>query len=143
MTLDPDESMKMTIAVLEPERAFVIRSGAPGEPPQAPGSFFRGELAFSWGFYLEPLDERATRLIVRCRAAWADTLAARLARPVLLEPVHFIMEERMLRGIRERAQGPAHLRSPVLPRRRYGRRGRRPRRRRPPLPHRPRLPRPG
>jgi hypothetical protein len=103
VTLDPDESMKMTIAVLEPQRAFVIRSGAPGEPPQAPGSFFRGELAWTWGFYLEALDERTTRLVVRSRAAWADTLAARLARPLLLEPVHFVMEERMLRGIRERA----------------------------------------
>jgi hypothetical protein len=107
VTLDPDESMKMTIAVLEPQRAFVIRSGAPGEPPQAPGSFFRGELAWTWGFYLEALDERTTRLVVRSRAAWADTLAARLARPLLLEPVHFVMEERMLRGIRERAERAA------------------------------------
>ena len=109
VTLDPDENMKMTIVVLEPERAFVIRSGAPGEPPQAPGSFFKGELAWTWGFYLEPLDERATRLVIRCRAAWADTLAARLAKPVLPEPVHFLMEERMLRGIRERAEGAACL----------------------------------
>ncbi|MCX6371625.1 MAG: hypothetical protein NTX16_00850 [Actinobacteria bacterium] len=105
VTLDPDEHMKMTISVLEPERAFVIRSGAPGEPPQAPGSFLRGELAWSWGFYLEPLDAGATRLLIRCRGAWADTAAAKLAKPVLLEPVHFVMEERMLRGIRERAQG--------------------------------------
>ena len=104
VTLDPDESMKMTIAVLEPGRAFVIRSGAPGEPPQTPGNFFRGELAWTWGFYLEALDERTTRLVVRSRAAWADTLAARLAKPLLLEPVHFVMEERMLRGIRERAE---------------------------------------
>jgi hypothetical protein len=109
VTLDPDGHMRMTIAVLEPERAFVIRSGAPGEPPQAPGSFFKGELAWSWGFYLEPLDEGATRLIVRSRAAWADTLAARLAKPVVLEPVHFLMEERMLRGIRERAERAACL----------------------------------
>jgi hypothetical protein len=107
VTLDPDESMKMTIAVLEPQRAFVIRSGAPGEPPQAPGSFFRGELAWTWAFYLEAFDERTTRLVVRSRAAWADTLAARLARPLLLEPVHFVMEERMLRGIRERAERAA------------------------------------
>jgi hypothetical protein len=109
VTLDPDESMKMTIAVLEPQRAFVIRSGAPGEPPQGPGSFFRGELAFSWGFYLTPLDEHTTRLVIRCRAAWADTLTTRLAKPVLLEPVHFLMEERMLRGIRDRAQAKAEL----------------------------------
>jgi len=107
VTLDPDGSMKMTVAVLDPPRAFVIRSGAPGEPPQEPGSFFRGELAWLWGFYLEPLDERTTRLIIRCRATWADTAAARLAKPVMLEPVHFIMEERMLRGIRDRAERAA------------------------------------
>ena len=109
VTLDPDEYMKMTIAVLEPERAFVIRSGAPGEPPQAPGSFFKGEIEWSWAFVLDPVDERTTRLIIRCRAAWADTLAARLAKPVLLEPVHFVMEERMLRGIRDRAERTACL----------------------------------
>jgi len=108
VTLDPDEVMKMTIEVLDPQRAFVIRSGAPGRP-QAPGSFFKGELEWSWAFVLDPLDERTTRLVIRCRAAWADTIAARLARPVLLEPVHFVMEERMLRGIRERAQGATHL----------------------------------
>ena len=109
VTLDPDEYMKMTIAVLEPERAFVIRSGAPGEPPQAPGSFFKGEIEWSWAFVLDPVDERTTRLIIRCRAAWADTLAARLAKPLLLEPVHFVMEERMLRGIRDRAERAACL----------------------------------
>jgi len=109
VTLDPDEYMKMTIAVLEPERAFVIRSGAPGEPPQAPGSFFKGEIEWSWAFVLDPVDERTTRLLIRCRAAWADTLAARLAKPVLLEPVHFVMEERMLRGIRDRAERAACL----------------------------------
>jgi len=109
VTLDPDEYMKMTIAVLEPERAFVIRSGAPGEPPQAPGSFFKGEIEWSWAFVLDPVDERTTRLIIRCRAAWADTLAARLAKPLLLEPVHFVMEERMLRGIRDRAERTACL----------------------------------
>ena len=107
VTLDPDGSMKMPVAVLAPPRAFVIRSGAPGEPPQESGSFFRGELAWLWGFHLEPLDERTTRLIIRCRAAWAGTAAAKLAKPAMLEPVHFIMEERMLRGIRDRAERAA------------------------------------
>jgi hypothetical protein len=109
VTLDPDGSLKMTIAVLARDRAFVILSGAPGEQPQAPGSFFKGELAFSWAFVLEPVGERTTRLIIRSRAAWADGFAARLAKPVLLEPVHFLMEERMLRGIRERAERAACL----------------------------------
>ena len=70
VTLDPDGHMKMTVAVLEPERAFVIRSGAPGEPPQAPGSFFKGELACSWA-----LRPRAAR---RALDAAAHPLSRRL-----------------------------------------------------------------
>ena len=87
----------------------MILSGAPGEQPQAPGSIFQGEIEFSWAFVLDQVGERTTRLIIRSRAAWADTFAARLAKPVLLEPVPFLMEERMLRGIRERAEGAACL----------------------------------
>ena len=104
LTLDPEATMKMTIAVMEPERAFVVRSGAPGEPPQPPGAFFKGEIACTWGFYLEPLGDDVTRLIIRWRAAWADTRTTRATQPILLEPMHFVMEERMLRGIRDRAE---------------------------------------
>lgn len=107
LTLDPDETMKMTIAVFEPPHAFVVRSGAPGEPPQEAGDFFRGELAWTWGFYLEPEETGAARLIVRSRAAWRRTVATALASALVLEPAHFIMEEGMLRGIRDRAEGVA------------------------------------
>jgi hypothetical protein len=107
VTLDPDGVMKMTIAVLEPQRAFVIRAGAPGEAPQAPGDFFKGQIECSWAFILESVDQGTTRLLIRWRASWTDTLAARLAKPLVLEPVHFLMEEKMLRGIRERAQRTA------------------------------------
>ena len=46
-----------------------MRSGAPGEEPQSPGSFVCGELAWSGGFYLEPVDRGTMRLLIRCRAA--------------------------------------------------------------------------
>lgn len=91
LTLDPEATMRMTIAVIEVERAFVVRSGAPGEPPQPPGDFFKGEIACTWGFYLEPLSSDVTRLVIRWRAAWADTRATRATQPILLEPMHFIM----------------------------------------------------
>jgi hypothetical protein len=107
LTLDPDETMKMTIAVLEPPRAFVVRSGAPGEPPQEAGSLFRGEMAWTWGFYLEPAGASACRLVIRSRAAWRETVPAAFARAFLLEPAHFIMERGMLRGIRSRAERAA------------------------------------
>ena len=104
VALDPDGVMKMTVAVLDPPRAFVIRTGAPGEEPQAPGDFFKGEIAGSWAFVVEPLDERTSRLLIRWRAAWRPTAAAAVARAAALEPVHFLMEEKMLRGIRDRAE---------------------------------------
>jgi len=107
LSLDPDETMKMTIAVLEPPRAFVARSGAPGEPPQEAGSLFRGEMAWTWGFYLEPAGPTETRLIIRSRAAWRRTMPAAVAQAFGLEPVHFFMEEGMLRGIRRRAEQSA------------------------------------
>jgi len=104
VTLDPDGVMKMTIVTLDPGRALVLRSGAPGEPPQAPGDFFKGEIEWTWAFVLQPLGATGTRLLVRSRAAWADTPSARAARGFLLGPAHLIMERAMLRGIRARAE---------------------------------------
>jgi hypothetical protein len=107
ITLDPDGVMKMTIVTLEPERALVLRSGAPGEPPQGPGDFFKGEIEWTWAFVLQTLGPASTRLLVRSRAAWADTVSARAARGVMLGPAHLLMERGMLRGIRARAERAA------------------------------------
>ena len=55
-----------------------------------------------WGaFVLEPLGDRATRLIVRSRGpgVWG-----RLAHYLFWEPAHFVMERRMLLGIKARAE---------------------------------------
>jgi hypothetical protein len=107
VTLDPDEYMKMTIAVLEPPRAFVIRTGGPDDGPQSPGDFFKGEIDGSWAFVVEPAGAGRARLIVRWRAAWRPSVPAAFARAFGLEPVHFFMEEGMLRGIRGRAERAA------------------------------------
>jgi hypothetical protein len=108
LTLDPDGVMKMTVVVHDPPRAFVARSGAPGEPPQEAGRFFSGELAWTWGFYLEPVDETTTRLLIRSRASWRRTVGAAFAQAFGLEPVHWFMETGMLHGIRRRAErGPS------------------------------------
>jgi hypothetical protein len=55
-----------------------------------------------WGaFVLEPLVDQTTRLIVRSRGpgAWG-----RLAHYLFWEPAHFVMERRMLLGVKERAE---------------------------------------
>ena len=55
-----------------------------------------------WGaFVLEPLDARTTRLIVRSHGT---RLGSRLMQILFWDPAHFVMERRMLLGIRERAE---------------------------------------
>lgn len=103
ITLDPGGEMKMTFVRVDPGRFYVLRTGAPGEP-QGPGDFFKGEIEWTWAFVLEPLATDRTRVLVRTRAAWADTTASRVARGMLLNPMHLIMERGMLRGIRARAE---------------------------------------
>jgi hypothetical protein len=109
VALDPQHELKLTIVELEPPHAFVIRTGAPGEEPQPPGSFFKGEIAATWAFVVEPLGPDSSRLLIRWRAAWSPSAAARVAAPLLLEPVHFVMERGMLRGIKKRAEAAAAL----------------------------------
>jgi hypothetical protein len=62
-----------------------------------------------WGaFVLEPLGDRVTRLIVRSRGpgSWG-----RLAHYLFWEPAHFVMERRMLLGIKARAEDLAYRRT--------------------------------
>jgi hypothetical protein len=66
-----------------------------------------------WGaFVLEPLGDRATRLIVRSRGpgAWGH-----LAHYLFWEPAHFVMERCMLLGIKERAERLARDRRRARP----------------------------
>jgi hypothetical protein len=101
--LAPEGEMPLAVTILEPDRALVIRTGREGEP-QAPGDYLKGEIAASWGFILEPIDEHSTRLIVDWRADWEPALYSDLLNVVMLEPVHFIMERAMILGIKRRAE---------------------------------------
>jgi hypothetical protein len=66
-----------------------------------------------WGtFVLQPIDSSTTRLIVRTRGAQRPVFSAFLLAPIdvyVFEPAHFIMERRMLRGIRHRVERGAAL----------------------------------
>jgi len=52
---------------------------------------------------LDPLDERRTRLVSRWRARWPLTPAT-LFWSVIVDPGFFIMERKMLKGIKVRAE---------------------------------------
>jgi hypothetical protein len=81
----------LPVEICEPFKAIVL-----GSNTQNPGT---------WGFYLKEVDENSTRLIVRGRGSWQEpSLLNWLGHYVVFEPAHFIMERKMLLGIKERAE---------------------------------------
>jgi hypothetical protein len=87
--------MGLTVAVWEPERALVLRGGIPMGPVPPPYDF-------TWAFVLRSEEDGATRLIVRERYGYSRWWSAAIVEPVQL--VSFVMTQRMLRGIRGRAE---------------------------------------
>ncbi|WP_225741356.1 SRPBCC family protein [Halorussus halophilus] len=88
------------VVQLDPERAIVLQP--PGENP-----------AWTWAFVLDTVDADTTRLLARMRSRPAkSSLGLFAGRPVLSsvldyvfwEPAHFVMERKMLRGIKRRAE---------------------------------------
>lgn len=78
----------LRVLMIEPERAIVLEK--------------------SWGFFLRPLDQTTTRLIIRGRGDFNPDLKNALFNLILwrgvFEPAHFIMERKMLIGIKQRAE---------------------------------------
>jgi hypothetical protein len=58
-------------------------------------------LDWTWAFVLVPAGPRSSRLLVRVKADYRPRALGMLF-PVLLEPVHLLMERAMLRGVRRR-----------------------------------------
>lgn len=95
MSPDPAMPPAYVVAQVHPGRALVLghRVGLSDDPASP--------WADSWQFVIEPAPGGASRLIVRTRSfetPWVNRL---------LEPAIFLMEERMLRGIKARAEGLA------------------------------------
>jgi hypothetical protein len=89
----------MPLAVIEPGRGFVLFGGGnPGTGAPAAGST-------SWGVFVEPAGPGSARVLSRQRNAWSGDLgAALLFGPWLLEPISFVMDRKMLRGMKQRAE---------------------------------------
>lgn len=62
----------------------------------------------SWAFFLRPIDEHTTRLIIRGRGEFNPDLKNAVLNFILwrgvFEPAHFIMERKMMLGIKQRAE---------------------------------------
>ncbi len=89
--LGPEPMPAFPVAQVDPPRALVL-----GEEAGADG------VGVSWAFVLEPLGD-STRLIARFRLTYSPALANHLMWGAS-ELAHMIMEQKMLRGIRQRAE---------------------------------------
>lgn len=87
-----------TLETFVPGRALGFGTRAMSSPPDAP-------YAGSWSFVAEPLGSSTTRLLVRGRGARGRSLLGRAFDQAIFEPVHFVMERRMMVGIKQLAEG--------------------------------------
>jgi hypothetical protein len=86
----------LDVAAVDPGRALVLRGGVRMGTVAPPYDF-------TWAFVLCERPDGSTRLLVRERYAYAKWWA-----PLLVEPAaaaSFVMSQKMLRGIRDRAEG--------------------------------------
>jgi hypothetical protein len=92
--------MGWTVVAVQPGRALVLRAGPPNQAlaPAADVPFVS-----TWAFVVEPRDEGSARLLARGLIAARSRLLA-LAGMAMMELPYFIMERRMLLGIKARAE---------------------------------------
>jgi hypothetical protein len=89
----------LEVAAADPDEALVLRG------PGTPGEAFAAGMGYpSWAFVIRPAGPHRVRLLARWRCDFEPSLRATLAWKYGIEPVHFIMERKMLHGIRIRAQ---------------------------------------
>jgi hypothetical protein len=91
----------VNVVQVEPGRVLVLAGTL--NPPKG-DTAGGGDVGGTWVFALDAPKAKVTRMVVRSRVAkfqpeWLSALFMRL-----LEPMHFIMERKMLLGIRERAE---------------------------------------
>jgi hypothetical protein len=106
-TIKTDPAGGFTVTTLEPERLMVLRAriDMQGRHASLDGPCPAGQFEGSWVFALRPLDEANTRLTARFRMTFGQGIPQALFAYLLLEPAVFLMERKMLLGIRQRVIG--------------------------------------
>lgn len=84
------------IVVMQSGHALVLGGKSGPEVPGFP--------SITWAFIVEPVGTGQTRLLIRSRSSFSPTAGQYLTNKYALEPIHFIMERRMMLGIKERAE---------------------------------------
>jgi hypothetical protein len=81
-----------------PGRALAFATWNPASPHNQPPDG-------SWAFVIEPIDASTSRFLVRGRGTELASVGGLLFDRVAFEPIHFIMERRMMEGIERLAEG--------------------------------------
>ena len=101
----------LPVILIEPHRALVLHAKdySPTDEYAGPArSKTENSFSTSWGFYLDRIDDSATRLISRWKVAYNPTLKNRLSYgPLIIGPIGFAMDRKMLLGIKKRAEAAA------------------------------------
>ncbi len=96
------------VEILEPGRVLVLHGDSRKEPlGKSAFSSPDGYINMTWGLYLDERCNGLTRLIERVRSDWSPHLLRGLDTYLLWEPGAFVMERKMLLGIKERAEALA------------------------------------
>ena len=103
----PEPYVTFTVKELDPQKALVLFShlnpitgiSLPEDEP-ARGLVMDG----SWAFILKPAGPDKTRLVFRFRAAYSPVWVFEPFARLVFEPLIFIMEQKMLRGIKKRVE---------------------------------------
>ena len=97
----------LRVAAMEPGRVLVLHQPvAPdtGRPLDREDPSLGRYYGWNWAFVLDEIGEDSTRLIVRSRVDGRPRYPIKAFYTLLLEFPHFIMERKMLKGIKERAE---------------------------------------
>lgn len=84
-----DEEVGPRVKEIEPERRLLL---------------WNEEDGFTWEWVLDPIDERATRLISRIREAYPPLLSKRMPYAIVASAGDIVMIHRQLKGIKARAE---------------------------------------
>ncbi len=80
------------VSTIEPNRAIILFGD---DPPT------------TWAFILHPINENATRLIIRWRQDYETTPGNVIGWRLVTDPITFVMERKLLQGIKARAEAAA------------------------------------
>jgi hypothetical protein len=102
--------VSIPITAIEPCRALVLHvrtDTQTGSTFELTDTMPEKYIDMSWEFFLDEHDEGTTRLISRWRGDYNPSLGNAVIYRVFTEPISFVMDRKMLRGIKRRAEAAA------------------------------------